>query len=164
MLRLLSILAAIGTILTNSTTETVLATATIPAGFLRPGKVIKFRGIVHVIDNNSTDTLTVYVRLGDTTLTGTAIVTSAAVDVADDDYLNVEGSIRVYDYGTSQTAYCEATYTGPDAAGTAAQGAADEVGTLDLTADLLLELTGEWSVAHADNECRAVAWEVYEIA
>ncbi len=164
MLRLLSAAVAQGTEVENTTTEGVLASYTFEENFFKKGKVVHFEALVKVLDNNSTDTLVVRARLGGTTLTGTAIVTTSAVDVSDDDICVVRGSLVCRDNPTaSGTIVAMAEANDPDAAGQATESYGAVVSSLDLTADLLLEITAEWSVAHADNEVAAEAFNVFEV-
>jgi len=73
-------LSAAGTSVTNTTTETVSATATIPANLLTLGSTIriKVQGISTAV--NSTNTHEYKVRIGTTTLTGTVVLDSTAVN------------------------------------------------------------------------------------
>ena len=59
--------------LTNTTTETTLATHTMPANTLKAGTTVRIRGAVRVTGNAAADTLLFKLRLG-----GTAIVTTTA--------------------------------------------------------------------------------------
>lgn len=141
----------------NSTDEAVLASYSFPANTLLVGQRIAFSASLEATSTNSTDTLTVKMRLGGTTLTGTVIWTSAAIDVANGDSCRVTGELFVTAIGSSSgsiTAACLGA--GPDATGTAA-GSSDVnvVGSLNTEAALLLELTADWSVQSASNSCIA---------
>lgn len=161
--RVLQIDTAQGTTHTNSTDEAVLASYSAAANFFQPGKTLHLRGYVRVLDNNSTDTLTVRVRVGGTTLTGTAIATSTAVDVADDDICAFDIALTCRDADDSGTLACSVFMNDPDASGQGVEAYASEVGSLDFTAELLVEVTGDWSVAHADNQVASQQLIVTEI-
>ena len=72
-------LSAAGATVTASSTETVSASATIPASLLQAGTTVRIRvqGIQTAV--NSTDTCRFQVRIGPTTLTGTGVLDSTAV-------------------------------------------------------------------------------------
>jgi hypothetical protein len=147
----------------NTTTEGSIARKAFAAGELLPGKVYGFECGVVVNDNNSTDTLTLAVRFGtsSTVTSNTAIATSAAVDVADADVAIVRGTISVQ--SDSRLVFL-VEMAEPDAIATITmknQGpvlfasAANTAYYLDVTAD--------WSVAHADNEVAAMSFSVWEL-
>lgn len=163
MLRLLSVDVADGTTHTNSTDEAVLASYTFPANSWQAGKVYEFVAACEVPDNNSTDTLTLRVRIGGTTLTGTAIFTSGAVDSADGDIAVIRGTLVVRDADSSSTVAYAVLGSNPDAATIAAGAHAGTVASLDATAAIYLELTADWSVAHADNQVNSLIFNVYEV-
>ncbi len=147
----------------NTTTEGSLARFQFPAGALLPGKVYEFECGVVVNDNNSTDTLTLAVRFGtsSTVTSNTAIATSAAVDVADADVAIVRGRIHVQ----SATRYVFLVeMSEPDAIASISmkcQGPVLFAGVAETA--YYLDITGDWSVAHADNEAAAMCWAIYEI-
>lgn len=143
-----------GDTLTNSTVETVLASHVFPANFWHVGKVVDLCGAVYVADNNSTDTLTVDLKLGATTLTGTDLATSGAVDVADADACPFRVRLVCTTAGSAGVIESVA-WIGSDAAGTAPFAQYTSVSSLDTTGALRFEVTGDWSVAHADNQCAA---------
>jgi hypothetical protein len=72
-------LAAAGTTVTTTSTETVSASATIPANLLTTGSVVRVRvqGIQTAV--NGADTCRFQVRIGPTTLTGQGVLDSTAV-------------------------------------------------------------------------------------
>lgn len=145
---------AAGSSLTNNTTETVLGSYVIPASAWVSGGVLRFRAKVKVTANNSTTTLTVRVRLGATTLTGTVLWASTATDTAANDIAIVEGElIARATPGASVAVEGCGLY-----ADLAAAGAAVKTWTLDATnfatnGALRLEVTGQWSAADA-NACQ----------
>jgi hypothetical protein len=71
-------LAAAGTALTNSVTETVLAAYAIPANTITTGPVVRVTFQVIQTASAGAITLQLRLRLGPTTLTGTSIITGAA--------------------------------------------------------------------------------------
>jgi hypothetical protein len=164
-MRLINALNAAGTALTNSTAETVLTSYTVPAYGFQNGKVLKIRGSVRCTAQNSTDTLTVRVRVGPTTLTGTALFTSAATDEAVSDICVFDLELQARDADSSGTLVACGFGSPPDATGTAVVSIAPVPTTsVDFTAALRIEVTGQWSVASASNSCQAESFTVYEIA
>lgn len=152
--RLLAASVAAGDTLTNSTTETVLGSHTFAADFFDAGKVIEFEAFVSIPSTNSTDELTLRARFGGTTLTGTAFIASAGVDVVNDDVGLIRGTLVCRDAGESVEVlgYGDVAL---DAGGSIANAVADGevMSAVDTTAALLLEITGQWSVANASNQC-----------
>jgi len=73
------------TTLTNSNTETTLATHTLPANMLKAGTSVRVRGAVRVTGNVGADTLTIKLRLG-----GTAILTTTAAALVANDIVYVD--------------------------------------------------------------------------
>ena len=159
---MISRIIAAGTAHTNSTDEAVLASYTLAGYAFQPGKAYGFSALVQATATNSTDTLAIRIRLGPTTLTGTAMVTSAAVDVADADFYLVEGTLLARDVDSSSTVWGQGI-GGFSTTGESAAVYANSITTLDLTVANLLELTADWSVASAGNSCRAERFEVFEI-
>ena len=145
---------AAGTSLTNSATETVLGSVSIPASSLVQGAILRFRAKVKVTANNSTTTLTVRARLGATTLTGTALWTSEATDTSANDIVTVEGEL-IARAAPAASAAIEGvgTYTEPAAAGAAVKAWTLDAANFATNGALLLEITGEWSAADA-NACQ----------
>jgi hypothetical protein len=147
----------------NSTTEGSIARKQFVAGELLPGKVYGFECGVIVNDNNSTDTLTLTVRFGtsSTVTSNTAIATSAAVDVADGDVAIVRGTIEVQ----SATRYVfRVEMAEPDAIGTITmKNQGPVLFTAAAGTAYYLDVTADWSVAHADNEVAAMSFLVYEL-
>lgn len=75
------------TTLTNSTTETTLASHTLPANMLKAGTTLRVRGAVRVTGNAAADTLTFKLRLGGTSLVTTSAAAMVANDVAEFDFM-----------------------------------------------------------------------------
>jgi hypothetical protein len=120
---------------------------TIPANTLRVGDVIRVRAQVKVVDNNSTDTLTLLLTLG-----GETLATTGAVDVADGDVGFFDATIVVRAIGATG----EIQATGLQALGVPGTVTAKPFfvndATVDTTAGLKVAVNADWSVAHADNE------------
>lgn len=159
--RPLSQLVAAGTALSNSTTETILASYNMPGNSLQSGKRYKISGAVVASSTNSTDTLRVRLRVGPTTLTGTVILDGTAVDVANNDVIVFDISAQVRADGVVIFSGF-ATLEGAEGTVTA-RAVFESVTVADVTATLRIELTGLWSVASASNSCRADAFDVDEI-
>lgn len=142
---------AAGTALTASASETVLGTYTIPANTLKQRTRLHVRAMVAVTANNSTTTLTARMRLGG--LTGTALITTAAVDTS-------AGHIVVMDFDlvsradpSDASSLCgSGWYCDPGAVGGATKVAALAATNFDTNSDLDLVITGQWSAADA-NSC-----------
>lgn len=154
---------AAGTAHVNSTDEAVLGSYTIKANTLHAGKGIQVYFCGRVIDNNSTDTLTIRIRIGPTTLTGTAVYTSTAVDSEDGDVFVGWLMLKSRGLGDDQTVVAYGACNDPDATLEAAQHFAALITNLDTNVDNLIEITADWSVAHADNEVQLEDLTVFEI-
>lgn len=153
-----------GSTLTNSTSETVLKSHSFAANFLQAGNSYAFRAAVRCPSTNSTDTLTVKARLGGTTLTGTVIATTAAIDVANDDTAVITGEFTITAVGSAGTGNATSLTSGPDAAGIATgSGTSVALSSLDTTAAILLEITGTWSAASASDQCACYHLTIDEI-
>jgi hypothetical protein len=146
----LAVAVAAGTALTNSTTETVLGSTTLPANLLTSGTVIRFTALARVTANASTTTLTTRVRLGATTLTGTAIYATSAIDTASGDYCLIRGEIVARDVPGATAnliALGEVAVPGTLSMVPWKMNAA----TFATNGNLLLEVTGQWSAADANS-------------
>ena len=142
---------AASTALTASNTETNFdnSIVTIPANGLRVGDVIRVRAQGICTATNSTDTFTGRVKLGNN-----AVVSTGAVDVANNDIFYLEADIVVRTIGATGTVV---------AAGVAALGAEGTVTskpaklastTVDTTAAITFAISGQWSTTAAGNSCR----------
>jgi hypothetical protein len=163
-MRKISVRKAAGTVVTNTTNETVLDSYTIKANTLQAGKCIRVQFCASCPSTNSTDTLLVKVRVGPTTLTGTAVVTTTAVDVANGHV--VSGYIDLVSRGlgaSAQTVVAQAQVSDPGASGAAGKHYSANVGSLNTMGDLLVEVTATWSVANAGNQVQMEAFTVYEM-
>lgn len=150
--------------LTNSTAETVLRSCSLPAYSFQVGKRYRVHAQVRATATNSTDTLTVLCRIGPTTLTGTTIASSGAVDVANNDGCVFDLQVMCRSVGSTG----EILVTGA-ASVLAAEGAAtlryvyEDKTSLDMTAAQLIEITGQWSVASASNSCICEQFVIEEL-
>jgi hypothetical protein len=147
---------AAGTAHTNSTDEAVLGSFEIPANTIKAGTLVKVRYQGIATATNSTDTLTVVLRCGPTTLVGQALITHAAVDVADGDIFEGEFTL-VARAAPGAAAACVGvgSFQTTGAAGTATRKGAYLASTNFATnGALLMEVTADWSVASAGNSCR----------
>jgi hypothetical protein len=135
---------------TNTTTETAFDKSyTFAANALKAGDVIRVRAQVIATATNSTDTLTLKLLIGTTT-----VVATAAVDVANNDIGYIDALIVIRTAGASGTLVAtgiqglgvEATATGKPfkLASTA----------VDTTAAQAITVSATWSVANAGNSCR----------
>lgn len=148
----------------NSTTEGSIARKAFAAGELTPGKIYGFSCGIIVNDNNSTDTAIARVRFGtsSTVTSNTEIaVASNAVDVADGDVAWVRGEIHVQ----SATRYVFHVVC-PDIDASGSIGDKSSVAVFTAVADTAynLDVTIDYSAAHADNEIAAASFAVFEIA
>lgn len=139
----------------NTTTEALFSTqATIPANTLKAGSLIKirFQGIATATD--STDTLTIKLYFGG--LAGTALISLAATDVADNNVFTGEYELIVRTIGASGTMIGVGTYKSiPAAEGT--MTVKDDIlasTTVDTTVANVIGVGADWSVAAAANSCR----------
>lgn len=147
-------MAAAGTALTNSTTETALGSYTIPANTLQAGSLIQIRYQGIATATNSTDTLAVKLYIGG--LSGTALISHAATDVADNNVFSGEYELAIRTVGSSGTMVGCGTYKSvPAAEGTATYK--DDIlasTAIDTTADQAVSVSGTWSQQSASNSCR----------
>ena len=159
--RLIDFITAEGAEHENTTTEGSIARYIFPANSMKPGKVYEFTCAILVNDNNSTDTLTPAVRFGSssTVTSNTAVATGGAVDVADADVGNMRGFIHVH---SATRAVFEVWCNDTDATGTITSKYFQAIPTFDATVAQYLDVTLDWSVAHADNEAAAAAFAVFE--
>ena len=149
---------AASTALTNTTDETALSSLTIPANTLVAGSTIRVRAAGIATATNSTNTLTVQLKLDTSaTVIGSAesIVSTGATDVADNDIFDIDAYIVVRTAGSSGTAVAVGSFVPMDAPGTARQSVLKASFTIDTTSANVLQITGDWSVANAGNSCRS---------
>ncbi len=149
--------AASGTTHTNTTDETVLGTFTIKANSIKANTIVKVRYSVTTPSTNAADTYTVRLRLGPSTLTGTALITTAATDVVNND-VSVGDFQLVGRAAPGATAECVGCgmYSNFAATGAGAGGAMLTAYLAETNfatnGDLLCEVTGDWSAANAADQ------------
>ena len=138
----------------NTTDEALFdQTYTIPADSLEAGQRIRigFQGIV--TDNNSTDTLQIKLYIGG--LSGTALITLAATDVADNDVFSGEMTLHIRTTGASGTFVghgWSSDFTSASSEAVVREYIAETA--INTTIAQVIGVGADWSVAHADNECR----------
>ncbi len=150
---------AAGTSHTNSTDEAVLTSYVIPAATLKAGSTVHVRWGARVTVNNSTTTLTGRLRLGATTLTGTALVTTSAVDVDVDHWFTGEFVFTASAAPGSAVAITGVGFSSLGAVGAACSQQFLTPTNFATSGALRLELTGDWSAADA-NAVQSEFWHV----
>jgi hypothetical protein len=145
---------AAGTAHTNSTTETALSSYTIPANTLVAGSTIRCWAQGIATATNSSDTLTIFLRLGTsaTTASNEAVFTSTSPDAVNNDVFALHAVIQVR---TATTAVAMISYQDPDAVATAPKWLLKAEFAIDVTAANFLQCSADWSVANAGNSCRS---------
>lgn len=162
MMRLVQMALAAGADHENTTDEGSIARKVFAPNELSAGKVFEFECLSNVLDNNSTDTLTMAVRFGSAAAaaSNTACATSGAVNAEDADMCLIRGRIHVQ---SATRAVMTVAMSDPDAEGIAVK-AYQQVLTIAPDTTYYLDVTADWSVAHEDNEVYAEAFAVFEIA
>lgn len=140
---------------TNTVTEALFdAQYSIPANTLKVGSVIKIRFQGIATSTNSSDTLTIKLYIGG--LTGTALLTGTATDVANDNIFCGEATVVIRTVGVSGTFVAYGSHSEvPAASGTATP--VYEItasSTIDTTAAQVIGVGADWSVASASNSAR----------
>lgn len=148
-LELVAAQVAAGTAVTDTTTETIVATATFEANSLKDGDVIDFFHQTIATATNSTDTLTLKAYLN-----AVELCTTGAVDVADDDIGVITGQLVIRGTGASAK-FVGAGAQALDAAGITMKAWAKAEAAIDTTAAATLTVKATWSVASASNSCRS---------
>lgn len=148
-----------GTSFTNSTDETVLTSYSIPASTIKAGTRVKVRWGARVTANNSTTTFTGRLRLGPTTLTGTALLATAAVDTDVDHWFTGEFELIGREAAGAAAEMVGVGFSSLGAVG--AQCSQQFLTPTDFATNgiLRLELTGDWSAADA-NAIQSEYWIV----
>lgn len=138
---------------TNTTTEALFdKNYTIPANFLKVGDVIRVKAQAIATVTNSTDTLTLVLYIGG--LTGTAIITTGAVDVANGDIGYIEADIVIRTVGASGTFVATGTQALGVPGTVTAKPWLKASTTIDTTAAQQIGIGADWSVASASNSAR----------
>lgn len=140
---------------TNTTTEALFDKQySIPANTLVAGSVIKVRYQGIATATNATDTLLIKLYIGG--LTGTALLTGTATDVANDNIFTGECTIQIRTAGASGTFVAVGSHSDvPAASGTAVPVYEITASTaIDTTAAQVIGVGADWSVASASNSAR----------
>lgn len=143
-------IVADSTAVSDTTDETAFnKTITIPANFLRAGDVVRIKGSVVATATNSTDTLTVKVKIG-----STVIHTITAVDVANNDAANFDIEVTIRTIGATGTMVAMG-FAGVGVPATATSKVASLASTaIDTTASKAVSATATWSAASAGDSCK----------
>ena len=143
---------------TNSTDETAISSLTIPANTLVAGSTIRVRAAGIATATNASDELTVQLKF-DTSATaiGSAesIVSTGAVDVADNDIYDIDCVITVRTAGSSGTGIAVGSMCPMNAASTARTTTLKSSFTIDTTSANVLQVTADWNAANAGNSMRS---------
>lgn len=134
---------------TNTAVKTYFATTrTLAVADASVGDRYEFDALLHVADDNSTDTLAVTVELGAVT-----IASLSAFDAGTDDVIHIRGWFQVKATGASGSIQGVADINA--IAGGTPVGSASKIGpslAIDLSANNLLRVSATWSNASADND------------
>lgn len=160
--RTVQIATAEGTEHENTTTEGSIARYQFAANELQVGKIYEFSAAIILNDENSSDTNLIGVRFGtsSTVTSNTSCGASAAVDGVDADFAVVHGFLAVH---SDTRAVCYGMLSASDAANVEKMCAFSKVLTIDRTVVNYLDITADFSVAHADNEIAAAHFHVREL-
>lgn len=145
---------AAGVSVNTSTSELATYSVTLPANILRAGTMVRISGMVTAPTTNSTDTLIIRVRIGPTTLTGTAVLTGAAIDVANGSFavFNTVLTVRADPSATSAiVGSSQLSNFGTTSAGVAAVPQTLAATNFATNGALLVEVTLQWSVSSASD-------------
>ena len=140
---------AVSTAITNVLAETDFdVDHTINANSLRAGDVIEIFAQGIATATNTTDTLVLNLEIG-----GNKVITTPAVDVADDDIFVIHAFVTVRSIGATGKIIGAGLFGGADAPSTHGFGGMDSIAetTIDTTADILVAISAKWSVADAGN-------------
>ena len=137
----------------NSTDAANVGTLTIPRNTLRQGSVIKVTSAGLCKGTNGTDTLTPVLNLiyGDSSPTTEALITGAALDVANNDIVSCESTILIHSIGTS------GKFSATTKLNTDGNGVVTKVGitagpkSIDTTTEIIINLNVDWSAANSGN-------------
>ena len=148
-------LAAAGSTLTASSTETQMAAYTIPANTLLLGTMVRITWQLIQTAKNGTDTLTVSLRCGPTTLTGTKLVTGTATAGVVNG-LNVGEFNLVCRASPSAASACVGVGGYSEVAAAGGPWITEYIGATNFATNgaLVVELTAQFSCTSASNSCR----------
>jgi hypothetical protein len=153
---------AAGTAVSNTTTETSMATWTVAANELQPNKLYRISGSIRSTATNSTDTLVVTIRWGSsaTMSSNTSVFATAAVDQVNDDVACFAIDLAVQ---STTRAVVSGFISDSDAEGSKLLGSVYQILTVAKDTAYRLDITATWSVANAGNSCQAESFQVVEL-
>jgi hypothetical protein len=146
---------AAGTAHTSTVTEALIGSYSIPANTLVAGSVIEvqYQGIATATTN--TDTLTVKLYIGG--ITGTAVLTGTATDVANNAIFAGKATLVIRTIGTAGTFVAYGHHTDvPAVANTATMAVAEIVASTAINTETaqVVAVGADWSTADVNNSCR----------
>jgi hypothetical protein len=139
------------TAVSNTVTETTMASVALPAYSVKTNHVVRIRALVEIPDSNSSDTFALKLKLGSTVLS-----TVTAFDATDDDvcFIHFDGYIDASGELLHGVAFD----------GRTGQALANPEPSADVAFDTdtakTFSITGTWSVASADNNAVAKLFTV----
>lgn len=136
----------------NTTTETVVGTFSIPAGALIQARIIDFMAALVATATNSTDTFRFRVRLGG--VAGTVVGDTTAIDLANNDAGVIMGQVVIREDGAAGTFVAGSQ----SILKTTANPIVVQSTAIDTTTAKTLVVTIEESVASASNSAKLVAF------
>ena len=148
---------AASTAISNTATETAFSTVyNTPANSLTAGTVVRIRFHGIATSTNSTDTLTIKLKIGGSTTntTGTAVITTSAVDVANNDIFTGYAELVIRTDGASGTMVACGLYSDPGAQGSTCKAFSLASTAIDTTVAQPIKVTATWSAASASDSCR----------
>lgn len=155
-------ITAAGTAVSNTTTETSLASWAVSANELQPNKLYRVTGAIRSTATNSTDTLTVTIRWGtsSTMSSNTSVFATTAVDQVNDDVVVFAFDLHVQ---TATRVAVSGFISDADAEGSKLLGSVYHILTTAKDTAYRLDVTATWSVANSGNSCQAEAFTIVEI-
>ena len=136
------------TTLTNSTTDTVLGTHTLPANTLKAGTTLRVRALVRVTGHTLTPTFTMAIKIG---ATPTVLATTGAVSVVTNDLLRIDVLLTARDAPSGSSVCVAEGIANWTASGTAGSKPQGSVPSLITNGALDVAVYGQWSAASASN-------------
>lgn len=138
----------------NVNTEQLFDTAyTIPANTLKAGTVVRIRAQGIATTTQANDAVAYKLYIGGSS--GTALISAASTDAANNDTFQAEVTLVCRTAGTTGTFVATGTYKVSSAEGT--MTVKDDITastTINTTANQVIALTATWNVANATNSCR----------
>lgn len=146
---LLEAIVAASDTITNTTTETAFSNGThvFAADSLRVGDVIRVKAQTLALATNGSDTLTLKLKIG-----STAIIATAAVDVANNDIGYIAADIVIRTLGATGTFVASGVQALGVPGTVTAKPFSKSSTTIDTTAAQTVSLTATWSAASTGNQ------------